>query len=141
MSENVTISPSVDMGDPKNKIHFINRFLSKHTKSKLSVLEIMARDNGCKIIPKHNFIIDCAGRMILPGQLFESYNILNTDGLRCVICKNVLDWNTILAHLQGNFQHGHNLSTHDTIKLFGREFYSWDYRNSKFSYRGEDIEA
>jgi len=142
MSEYVTVVPSEDYGDPKKQIHMINRFLSKHTKSKLSVLEIIAKDNGCTIVKDHKFIIDCAGRMILPGQLMEAYGLVNTGGVRCVICKDILDWNTMLAHLQDGFgEHGHKLTTKDTIKLFARNFYDWSWHNSTFTYRGENIET
>jgi len=133
--------PSQYYGDPKKQIHFINRFLSKHAKSKQSVLELMSKDNGCKIIKPQNWIMNPAGSLIHPGQLFEAYNVSNSSGVRCVICKDVLDWNTILEHLQGSYNKGHKLSTEKTIKLFAREFYNWNYRDSKFTYRGEDIKA
>jgi len=140
-SEFVEVIEAQYYGDPNNQVHQINKFLSKHIKSKKSVLELMADDNGCKIIPKFNFIISPAGTMIFPGQLFEAYNMINTGGIRCSICKEILNLNTILAHLQGNYQKGHNLSTEKTIKLFGREFYNWEFSNGVFRYGGTKVET
>jgi len=140
MAEFMEIVPATDYGDPKNRIHPINRVLQAYRGKKLSVLEILAKESGCTIVPKHNFIIDCAGRLILPGQLFEANGLVNST-VRCVICKNVFDFNTILAHLENDFRDGHELSTQEVIKLFAREFYNWEYRDSRFSYRGEDIEV
>ena len=133
------IIPSMDMGNPENQIHFINRFLAKHTKSNLSVLEIMIKDNGCKLVKPQNWIFSPSGSMIHPGQLFEAYNMLNQGYLRCCICNEVFDLNTILEHLQGTYQKGHSLTTEATIKLFGREFYSWNFHNNIWTHKGEDV--
>ena len=142
MSESFTeIVPSMNMGDPEKQIHFINRFLAKHIKSKLSVLEIMIKDNGCKLVKPQNWIFSPSGSMIHPGQLFEAYNMLNQGHLRCVMCNEVFDLNTILEHLQGTYEKGHKLSTEKTIKLFAREFYNWDFRNNIWTYKGEDIKV
>ena len=142
MSESsMEIVPSMDMGDSANKIHFINRFLSKHTKSKQSIIELMAKDNGCKIIQPQNWIMSPSGSLIHPGQLFEAYNMSPQGHLRCVLCNEVFDLNTILEHMQGTYEKGHKLSTEKTIKLFAREFYNWDFRNNIWTYKGEDIKV
>lgn len=136
--------PAAYYGDPKNQIHYINRFLSKHTKSKLSVLELMVKDNGCKIIKPQNWIVNPAGELVHPGQLFLAYNMVPQGNLRCVICNNIFNFNTILEHLQGTYENGHKLSTAQTIDLFSREFYDWNVKNSYeksgFEYKGSDIE-
>ena len=133
------IVQSMSMGNPADQIHFINRFLSKHTKSKLSVLEIMIKDNGCKLIKPQNWIFSPNGSMIHPGKLFEAYYMINQGNLRCVICNEIFNLNTILEHLQGTYEKGHKLSTEKTISLFKREFYSWEFRNNQWSYRGDPI--
>ena len=135
------ISPSINMGNPADQIHFINRFLSKHTKSKLSVLEIMIKDNGCKLIKPQNWILNPGGSMIHPGQLFEAYNMLNQGHMTCVLCNEVFTPDTILEHLQGTYEKGHKLSTEKTIKLFAREFYNWDFQDNTWTYLGENIKA
>jgi len=137
MSEYVEIIDSVNNGAP---IHPINKVLQANKDKNLSVLQILAKDSGCTIDTKYNFIIDCAGRLILPGQLMEAYGIMNSP-VRCVICQDSLEWNTILAHLQDDFQNGHNLNTEKTIKIFSKEFWNWEYSDSRFTYRGEGIEA
>ena len=133
------IVQSMSMGNPADQIHFINRFLSKHTKSKLSVLEIMIKDNGCKLIKPQNWIFSPSGSMIHPGQLFEAYNMLNQGHLRCVICNEIFSLDTILEHLQGTYEKGHKLSTEKTIKLFAREFYNWDFHNNTWTHNAEDV--
>ncbi len=142
MSEYVTIVEATDYGDTEKTIHPINKVLQAYKGKKLSVFEILAKDSGCHIIPKYNFIINSAGRMILPGQIFESYGIMNGN-VRCTICTDVFDWNNILVHLQDDFQKGHHLSTEKTIKLFAREFYAWETKRTLgkpgYTYRGSDI--
>ena len=133
------IVASMDMGNPENQIHFINRFLAKHTKSKLSVLEIMIKDNGCKLVKPQNWIFSPSGSMIHPGQLFESYNMLNQGQLRCCICNEIFSLDTILEHLQGTYEKGHKLSTENTVKLFAREFYNWELRDNIWTHDGEDV--
>ena len=130
-SEYVTIVEAQDYGDPEKAIHPVNRILSKSKAKNKTVLEILVNDAGCKFIPKHNFILDAAGRLILPGQLMECYAIL-PGTVRCPVCALSSDWNTILAHLQGDFQKGHKLNTDKTIKLFKDEFWNWSYRNGSW---------
>ena len=142
MSESsMEIIPSMDMGNAENQIHFINRFLAKHTKSKLSVLEIMIKDNGCKLVKPQHWIFSPSGSMIHPGQLFEAYNMLNQGQLRCCICNEIFSLDTVLEHLQGTYEKGHKLSTEKTISLFKREFYNWALRDNIWTYKGEDIKV
>ena len=140
MSEpSMEVIPPMNMGNPENQIHYINRFLSKHTKSKLSVLELMIKDNGCKLIKPQNWILNPAGSMVHPGQLFEAYNMVPQGNIRCVLCSEVFDFNTILEHLQGTYEKGHKLSTEKTIKLYAREYYNWSWYDNRYTYNGEDV--
>jgi len=127
MSESIAIQ----FGNSENKIHTVNRILSKSKAKNKTVLEILIKDAGCKLIPGHNFILDGADRLILPGQILEYYGIL-PGTQRCPICADSYDWNTLLAHLQGDFQKGHKLNTDKTIKLFKDEFWNWSYRNGSW---------
>ncbi|MCH7648220.1 MAG: hypothetical protein IIA83_06410 [Thaumarchaeota archaeon] len=141
MSEpSMEIIPATDYGDPKNRIHPINKVLQESKSKNMTVLEILAKDSGCKINKKYSFIEDVAGRVILPSQLFESYGLLNGN-VRCTICKDVFDWNTIMIHLEDDFRNGHKMNTSSVIRLFASEFYNYEYRNGKFQYKGEDIAA
>ncbi|MCH8915632.1 MAG: hypothetical protein IIA82_07310 [Thaumarchaeota archaeon] len=66
MSEpSMEIVPSMDYGDPKNRIHPINKVLQQSKSKNMTVLEILAKDSGCKINKKYSFIEDVAGRTIL----------------------------------------------------------------------------
>jgi len=132
INEFATEMPAIDYGDPEKSIHPVNRVLQKNKSKNKTVLEILVKDAGCEFIPKHNFILDGAGRSILPGQIMEVYGLLSSGGLRCPECTEVYDWNTIFAHLQGDFQRGHKLNTEKTIKLFSQEFWNWRWFDGHF---------
>ena len=130
-SEYATVVEARDYGDPEKTTHPVNRVLKKSKAKNKTVLEILVNDTGCKFIPNHNFILDNGGRLILPSQIMEVYGLL-PGVLRCPECADVYDWNTILAHLQGDFQKGHKLNTEKTIKLFQDEFWNWRWFNGRF---------
>lgn len=130
INEFTTEMPARDYGSKKS-IHAVNHILQKNKSKNKTVLEILVNDTGCKFIPNLNFILDHAGRLVLPSYVMEAYGFIPSS-LRCPKCANVQDWNTIFAHLQGDFQDGHNLNTDKTIKLFSEEFWNWRWYDGKF---------
>jgi len=131
MSEYVTEVPAEEYGDGTKRIHLINSTLTKSKAKNKTVLEILIKGAGYEYIPKQNWIIDHRGDIILPGELIERYGLLG-NSLRCPVCMNGFSWDTIFAHLQGDFQKGHKLSTDKTIKLFSEQFWNWTVYDGKF---------
>jgi len=130
LSEFATEIPAQNIGGTK-RIHLINSTLTKSKAKNLTVLEILIKGAGYEYIPKHNWIIDRRGDIILPSELIDRYGLLG-DSLRCPICMDVYNWDVIFAHLQGDYQKGHKLSTDKTIKLFSEQFWNWTVYDGRF---------
>jgi len=124
ISEFATEMPASNYGGSKKTIHLVNRALQNNKSKTKTVLEILANDTRHEIIPNHNFILDEGGRLVLPSQVMKDYG-LGIGPLRCPECAVSLHWDTIFAHLQGDFQDGHKLSTEKTIDYFTQEFWNW----------------
>jgi len=129
--EFATEVPAQEYGDGTKRIHLIIHTLNKSKAKNKTVLEILIKGANYEYISKQNWIIDHRGDIILPSELIERYGLFNAP-IRCPICMDVYNWDTIFAHLQSNFQKGHNLSTDKTIKYFEDEFWNWTLHNGKF---------
>ena len=58
--ESITIVNGTQHGDTKNTIHPINKVLQASKEKNKTVLEILVKDNNCKIIQPQNWIIELA---------------------------------------------------------------------------------
>jgi len=131
MSEYVTEVAAQEYGDGTKRIHLINSTLTKSKAKNKTVLEILVKGAGYEYNSKQNWIIDHRGEIILPSELIDRYGLLG-NSTRCPTCTVPRSWDTIFAHLQSDYENGHNLSTDKTIKLFSDEFWNWTYRDGKF---------
>jgi len=130
-TDRVTIIPAQEYGDGKKRIHLINSTLTNSKAKNKTVLEILIKGAGYEYIPKQNWIIDHRGDIILPSELIERYGLLS-NSVRCPICMDPKSWDVIFAHLQGDYQKGHKLSTDKTIKLFSEQFWNWTVYDGRF---------
>jgi len=131
LSEFTIEVPAQEYGDGTKRTHLIIHTLNKSKAKNKTVLEILIKGAGYEYIPKQNWIIDHRGDIILPSELIERYGLLG-NSLRCPICMDPKNWDVIFAHLQGDFQKGHKLSTDKTIKLFSEQFWNWTVYDGKF---------
>lgn len=129
MSEYTEIIDEQEYGKHKTPL-LVQTLTQSKTKNK-TVLEILIKGAGYEYISKQNWIIDHRGDIILPGELIDRYGLMD-NSTRCPTCMVPKSWDTIFAHLQSNYEHGHNLSTKETIKYFSDEFWNWTYRDGKF---------
>ena len=83
--ESITIVNGTQYGDAKKTIHPINKVLQESKTKNKSVLEILVKANHCKIIQPQNWIINPAGSLIHPGQLFMAYDMTPHGNIKCVI--------------------------------------------------------
>ena len=135
MSESMTIVERTQFGKKPKPIHPIVQAIKQNKKQGRSFLECLIRACNCTLNKKHGYILDNASRMIKPSQLFEYLNVVTTGGVRCVICKEPIEWDILPYHLED-----HNLSLDKICNLWERNFTEWDYQNSEFSYLGEKID-
>ena len=100
-----------------------------------SALECLVKACNCNLNKRHGYITDIAGRVIKISQLFEYYGINTTGSVRCPKCLEPVSYDLLLFHFE---DHGFKLEK--IYDLFRRNFNQWSYRDSKFTYQGEDIE-
>ena len=134
MSERTIIVESTQFGNKPKPIHVIAQIIKQNKNKKLSFLEILVKACNCTLNKKHNYILDNASRMIKPSQLFEYLNIITAGGVRCVICRAVVEYDLLPYHFED-----HKLSLDKICIMWERNFTDWEYQNSKFRYLGEKI--
>jgi len=135
--------PTTEMPAVKvNTIHPINRMLQKYKKSKLSLIQILAKDNNMSIDKKFNIIYSNAtGQQIKPGQLLACYGIFPSGLIQCPLCADSLETDDLIYHLTDSWKKGHSLNTRQAIDLFALNFWDWSWHaNIGWSYLGEKIE-
>ena len=116
------------------RINPIAQIIKANKNKKLSFLEVLVKACNCTLNSTHNYILDNASRMIKPSQLFSYLGIVITGGVRCVICREVVEYDLLPYHFED-----HKLSLDKICKLWERNFTDWGYENSEFRYLGERI--
>jgi len=117
------------------RINVIAQIIKQNKNKKLSFLEVLVKACNCSLNKKHNYILDNASRMIKPSQLFEYLGVVITGGVRCLICKESIEYDILPHHLED-----HGLSLAKICKLFEMNFQDFDFTNNQFSYLGEKID-
>ena len=133
----VTEVPAGIIGGAKPRMDPVAKILQRYKKSTNTPLECLAESNNCSINKEHGYILDnSTGLVIKPSQLFQCLNLETNSSVRCPLpdCLEPTSWDLILWHFED-----HGLSFDEVSKLFARDFYSWDYQDSKFRYQGEEI--
>ena len=133
-----TVIPAHDIGG-KPQMNPIAKILQRNKKSTHTPLEILAKDCNCSVNKKHGYIKNnITGLFITPKMLFEYQGLASHGNVRCPLsnCLEPMSWDLLLYHFED-----HKLSLDKVSKLFAREFYRWEYQDSKFRYLGERIEA
>lgn len=133
ISEFASIIPARDPNKHK-RINPIVQIIKQNKNKKLSFLEVLVKACNCTLNKKHNYILDNASRMIKPSQLFEYLNVITTGGVRCVICREAVEYDLLTYHFED-----HKLSLDKICTLWERNFTDWEYQNSEFRYLGEKI--
>ena len=121
--------------DPNKHINPIAQIIKANKNKKLSFLEVLVKACNCSLNSKHNYILDNASRMIKPSQLFSYLGVVITGGVKCVICRETIEYDLLPYHFED-----HKLSLDIIGKLFDRNFTEWEYRNSQLTYLGETVE-
>lgn len=132
-SEYVTIVEAHDHSE-KEKINPIAKIIKDNKKQGLSFLGILVKACNCKLNKKHQYITDPAGKVIKVSQLFDYLGVITTGPVRCVICREVVEYDLLPYHFED-----HKLSLTKICKLWERNFTDWGYENSEFRYLGERI--
>ena len=134
MSERTIIVESTQFGNKPKPIHVIAQIIKQNKNKKLSFLEILVKACNCTLNKKHKYITDPAGRVIKISQLFECLGVISTNAIRCIICKEPIEYDVLPYHFED-----HRLSLDKICNLFERNFTDWEYTNSQFRYLGEKI--
>ena len=125
----------VDVHEGKEeRINPIAQIIKQNKNKKLSFLDLLIKACNYKLNKKHQYITDPAGKVIKISQLFDCLGIITTGPVRCVICKEPIDWDILPYHFED-----HRLSLDKICNLFERNFTDWGYQNSEFTYLGEKI--
>ena len=132
-SEYVTIVEAHDHSE-EEKINPIAKIIKDNKNKKLSFLQILVKACNCTLNKKHQYITDPAGRIIKTSQLFECLGVITTGVVRCVICKEPIEYDILPYHFED-----HGLSLDKICKLWERNFTEWGYTNGQFWYLGEKI--
>ena len=132
-SEYVTIVEAHDHIE-KEKINPIAKIIKDNKNKKLSFLQILIKTCNCTLNKKHQYITDPAGRIIKISQLFECLGVITTGSVRCIKCKEPVDWDVLPYHFED-----HKLSLDQIYKLFLSNFQDFQYTNGHFWEAGVKI--
>jgi len=138
MEELVVEVPAVK----NSSTHPINVFLAKHKNSKLTVLEILCKENGITIDKKFGYLIDNTDHHQNPSVLLKIYNLIMAGPEICKICLKPIQADSYFAHMQEGYLEGHHISTKKFIEHLSQEPFNWTYRANitpPFSYLGSPI--
>ena len=121
--------------DPNKHINPIAQIIKANKSKSQSFLQCLIRACNCTLNKKHQYITDPAGRIIKPSQLFEYLGVITTGGVKCVICRETIEYDLLPYHFAD-----HKLSLNTICKLFDRNFQDFEYRNSEVTFLGEVVE-
>ena len=117
------------------RINQISQIIKANKDKKITFLQVLVNACHCTLNKKHNYILDNASRMIKPSQLFEYLGVVITGGVRCIICKEPIEYDILPYHLED-----HKLSLDNISKLFEMNFQDFNFTNNQFYYLGEKID-